>query len=79
MSELEPEEEQTPALAVVGEEDSSDEDEETLMWKEWNSAEFTVNYKKYIRFKGTTPKAPESNDNKTPWTTNDLKGKNLFV
>jgi hypothetical protein len=72
-------EEETPALEVVGEEDSSSDDEETLMWKEWNSAEFTVNYKKYIRFKKNTTKASDSHETKTQWTTNDLKGKKFFV
>jgi hypothetical protein len=65
-------------LEEIGEANSSDEDEETLMWKEWNSCEFTVNYKKYIKFKQNKP-IPVENENKTQWTVNDLKGKNFSL
>jgi hypothetical protein len=79
MLEKEPsgEKEKPPDLEEIGEANSSDEDEETLLWKEWNSCEFTVNYKRYIKSKKNAP-IPVENDNKTQSKVNDLKGK-IFV
>jgi hypothetical protein len=72
------EKEKPPDLEEIGEANSSDEDEESLMWKEWNSCEFTVNYKKYIKAKKNAPSKTE-NDNKTHWTVNEFKGKNFCL
>jgi hypothetical protein len=80
MLEKEPsgEKEKPADLEEIGEANSSDEDEETLMWKEWNSCEFTVNYRRYIKSKKNAP-IPVENDNKTQSKVNDLKGKNFCL